>query len=428
MANTFELLEVLGSGAHSTVCVGRERGAAGAQPVALKVLKRSCMSDAGIVRRFRDEAKILRRLNHPGIIAIHELLDYDGRLVQKMEYVEGCTLETLLMSGGPLPVGASLEVVRQVAIALVAAYNTVFDGKPMEILHRDLKPANVMIGVDGKVRVLDFGIAKGAFGDREAQSLHNVWGTVGYDAPERRNLRIDTQAGDVYALGVTIFVLLTHRPLLLSLKSEERHDEDLHKQLSRLEEAAGAGRVGGLLREMIAFDRDKRPKMPALIERLETLLGPMGGDLKTVAAERVAPAVQKRSKIEPSKHVEYGAVKFIEERTPSAPMTERTETEAAAEVRKFMSKPGWTGKTGELERILDTAPKFNPAPFMAVVQRARVSTWQFWVKEASGDEVEAALLILAQHRNAATDIAAEKLTDHPDERVSNAAKFLLGWR
>jgi serine/threonine-protein kinase len=424
MDDGFVILEVLGSGAHSTVCLAHRRQDEGVR-IALKVLKRSCMSDAGIVRRFRDEAKILRRLDHPSIIRVHRLLDYDGRLVQEMEYVQGSTLEALLESHGPLPVAASLEVAKQVASALDSAFNTEFDGSPMRILHRDLKPANIMIRLDGRVTLLDFGIAKGAFLDRQAQSLHNVWGTVGYDAPERRNERIDTSAADVYALGATLFVLLTHKPLLLSLKSEEKHDAELHRQLTRLEAAEIPKPVGDLLRQMIAFDRHRRPQMPALIEMLDTLVGPSEGDLVAFATERVAPTLAKRMKIEPAKHLEYGAVKFVEERSPSPPLPDRTAAEADTEIRKLMAKPGWVGRMADLERVLLTAPQFNPRPFMNLVGRATVPAWQFWNTPAKGEEVEAALLLLAEYRTAATDKAAETLLSHRDERIANAAKFLL---
>ena len=131
--------------------------------VALKVLPAEVAQDPERLARFRREAQLLASLNHPGIAAIHGLEEADGQLFLVLELVEGEDLAERLKRG-PLPLDEALAIAKQIAEALEAAHEK-------GIVHRDLKPANVKLTPDGKVKVLDFGLAKAWAGDGAGSDL-----------------------------------------------------------------------------------------------------------------------------------------------------------------------------------------------------------------------------------------------------------------
>ena len=120
--------------------------------VAIKILPDAFSRDPDRVARFHREAEVLASLNHPHIGAIHELAESGGAQFLVLELVEGETLAHLI-AGGPIQIDKSLSIAKQIAEALEAAHDR-------GILHRDLKPANIKITHDGKVKLLDFGLAK----------------------------------------------------------------------------------------------------------------------------------------------------------------------------------------------------------------------------------------------------------------------------
>jgi serine/threonine protein kinase len=120
--------------------------------VALKVLPEEFFEDKERVARFEREAKLLAALNHPGIAAIYSFEESGGRHILVMELLEGETLRERLRAG-PLPVRKALDVAAQMAKGLAAAHEK-------GIVHRDLKPENVVLSKDGRVKILDFGLAK----------------------------------------------------------------------------------------------------------------------------------------------------------------------------------------------------------------------------------------------------------------------------
>ena len=167
--------------------------------VAIKVLPEAFADDPDRLTRFQREAKMLAALNHPTIATIHGLEQSDGTSYLVMELVTGETLQQRLARKGRLPIEEALAICRQIAEALEAAHEK-------GIIHRDLKPANVKVTPEGKVKVLDFGLAKAFAGDsmsddpshsptlsRAATAQGVILGTAAYMSPEQaRGQTVDT--------------------------------------------------------------------------------------------------------------------------------------------------------------------------------------------------------------------------------------------
>jgi serine/threonine-protein kinase len=171
--------------------------------VAVKVLRWDA-ADKETLRRFRSEAAVLGRLNHPDIVTIYEFLQTDRDLAMVMEFVPGESLEALARRSGPVAADTVAYVVDHVLSALDQAHR-------FGIVHRDLKPANVMLTNVGGVKVMDFGIARVCAGQRITR--HGaIMGTPGYMAPEQiRGEPVDIRA-DVYAVGAVLYRLLAGVP------------------------------------------------------------------------------------------------------------------------------------------------------------------------------------------------------------------------
>ncbi|MCB1164469.1 protein kinase [bacterium] len=209
----YEILSLLGAGGMGEVY--RARDLRLGREVAVKVLPAALSASPDRLARFEREARTVAALNHPNIVILHSIEEADGAPFLTLELVEGERLDSGLAPGG-LPVSRVLALAIPLADALAAAHDR-------GVVHRDLKPANVMVTGEGRVKVLDFGLAKLA---EEAQSLDEtatvaanaqisrdgqVVGTAPYMAPEQiRGGAVDARA-DLFALGVILYELLGGR-------------------------------------------------------------------------------------------------------------------------------------------------------------------------------------------------------------------------
>ncbi len=155
----YEITSLLGKGGMGEVYQAKDSKLG--RDVAIKVLPEEFARDADRVARFQREAKLLASLNHPNIAAIYGLEESDGTNFLVMELIEGNTLADRIKSG-PIPVEEALKLALQIAEALEAAHEK-------GVIHRDLKPANIKVTPEGKVKVLDFGLAK-AFAEEQART------------------------------------------------------------------------------------------------------------------------------------------------------------------------------------------------------------------------------------------------------------------
>jgi serine/threonine protein kinase len=213
----YEILSPLGSGGMGEVY--RARDTKLDRDVALKVLPEEFFEDRDRVARFEREAKSLAALNHPGIAAVHSFEAVDGRHILVMELVEGEGLDARIARGA-IPLDEALPIARQIAEALEAAH-------AKGIVHRDLKPANVIVTPDGRVKLLDFGLAKALDADPASgsspQVTHSptltarataagvILGTAAYMSPEQARGRAVDRRADIWAFGCVLFEMLTGR-------------------------------------------------------------------------------------------------------------------------------------------------------------------------------------------------------------------------
>jgi Tol biopolymer transport system component len=177
--------------------------------VAIKVLPPQFISDAARLRRFADEARSAGALNHPNILVVHDVGEHRGTPFLVTEYLNGQSLRHRLASG-PLSVEEAVGAALGIARGLAAAHGR-------GIVHRDLKPDNVFLSEEGGVKLLDFGLATlhaadGPPGSTPDSGIASVMaGTVGYMPPEQINGRAADARGDLFALGVTLYELLSGR-------------------------------------------------------------------------------------------------------------------------------------------------------------------------------------------------------------------------
>jgi Tol biopolymer transport system component len=183
--------------------------------VAIKVLPEAFAHDPERLSRFQREAKMLAALNHSNIATIHGLEQSSGTSYLVMELVPGETLAEQIKRDGALPIEEALAIAKQIAEALEAAHEK-------GIIHRDLKPANVKLTPEGKVKVLDFGLAKAFAGDGAAEDPSNsptlsraatmqgvILGTAAYMSPEQARGKAVDKRTDIWAFGAVLYELLT---------------------------------------------------------------------------------------------------------------------------------------------------------------------------------------------------------------------------
>ena len=212
----YEIESSLGAGGMGEVYLARDRRLG--RSVAVKVLPEVLAADPERIARFEREAKVLASLNHPNIAALYGLEEFEGRHFLVMELVEGDTLAERI-AGAPLPPDETLKIVHQIVEALEAAHEK-------GIVHRDLKPANVKITPEGKVKVLDFGLAKAMENAPANATLSQsptlslsmaatnagvILGTAAYMSPEQaKGFTVDNRS-DIFSLGCVLYEMLAGR-------------------------------------------------------------------------------------------------------------------------------------------------------------------------------------------------------------------------
>jgi serine/threonine-protein kinase len=289
----YEVVHALKEGGMGEVLLARRRGPGGVERlVAIKTIRAELAGAAAVRAMFLDEAGILARLTHPAVAAVHDFGEDGGALYLVMEYVAGIPFRELIDRRPPPAIAA-----RAIALACrgVHAAHELRDraGNPLGVVHRDISPENLMLGHDGHVKVIDFGIA--LIKNRQAPVTEHgmLKGKPPYMSPEQvKNEPIDRQS-DVFSLAVVLHELLTGRDLFTgdSIFAVARAVELAPiAPPSKSAGAGGAALPAGLdAAVMRGLERDKARRTPtaaAFAEELEAVVMAAGGETLEAWAER----------------------------------------------------------------------------------------------------------------------------------------------
>ncbi len=397
---SYRLISSLGQGGFGTVYRAQLEGTRGfSKTVAIKVLNEDRAGVADFQRRLRDEARMLSMLKHRAIVYVEDLVRIEGRWAVVMEFIEGTDVENLIALG-PVPPRSTCEIVAEVASALLVAHEAKdpTSGSPLSMVHRDVKPANIRITPSGEVKVLDFGVARATLTTREARTRSIAFGSDGYLAPERYD-RLDTAAGDVYALGAVTFECLSGDELGQLSVNFVQHKVKLKRKLDKLAERLQGpfgAEITGFVNRMMSYDHRDRPETAEVADRFqELMLRAPGQWLKRWAPEAL------------------GRVKSRE-----APLGDRDEPSGESRTGDGLDDP-----TRPAEHPPSAAPEkaSDGAKRGDVVAGRRVaaeSTGQFWSDLAA---VSATKRVSAQHeaqeRQEAAAAPSGPATEAPSPRV-----------
>jgi Tol biopolymer transport system component len=237
----YEIQSPLGAGGMGEVY--RARDTRLGRDVAIKVLPEALANDADRLRRFEQEARTIAALNHPNILGIHDIGAHNGAPFLVSECLEGQTLREKLKSG-PLPVRLAIEYALGMAQGLAAAHEK-------GIVHRDLKPENVFVTRDGRVKVLDFGLAKLVRPEESHETVVTltslatlpgmVMGTVGYMSPEQVRGEPSDARADIFSFGAVLYEMLTGRRAFKRETSAETMSAILREEPPELNDTAWPG-------------------------------------------------------------------------------------------------------------------------------------------------------------------------------------------
>ncbi|MFN7955109.1 MAG: serine/threonine-protein kinase [bacterium] len=201
-AGRYEIQAIIGRGGMGTVYRARDRHLE--EVVALKLILPQLVPMGGILDRFKHETRLARQLSHPNIIKVYDLGQHEDVTYLSMEYLEGTDLRHVIADEGPLPIPRAIEIARQICAGLAFAHES-------GVIHRDIKPHNIFLNKRGRVKLLDFGLAK-AIDVSQVSLSGQAIGTPAYMSPEQAVAQdgqpVDHRT-DLYSLGVVLFQLFT---------------------------------------------------------------------------------------------------------------------------------------------------------------------------------------------------------------------------
>jgi hypothetical protein len=294
----YEILAPLGAGGMGEVY--RARDTRLGRDVAIKVLPEAFARDAERLRRFETEARVVAALDHPNILSIHDVGQHEGTPYLVSECLEGHSLRQEL-SAGALPLRRAVEYGTQIAQGLAAAHDK-------GIVHRDLKPENIFITRDGRVKILDFGLAKlvrpeAALGEGETleavpTSAGVVLGTVGYMSPEQVKGEVADARSDIFALGTILYEMFSGQRAFRRDTAAETMTAILKEDPAEL--SASTKPISAVLERVVRRCLEKKPLQRFQSARdLAFNLESLSGVSSTSAVSAVAAARQPRKWIVP---------------------------------------------------------------------------------------------------------------------------------
>ena len=294
-AGRYEVIEELGHGGMGKVYRVLDKEIQ--EEVALKLLNPEIASDEKTIERFRNELKYARRITHRNVCRMHDINREKDTYFITMEYVPGEDLKTVIKRTGRLPEGEAVPIAAQVCEGLMEAHR-------LGVVHRDLKPQNIMIDGDGKIRIMDFGIAR-SLAAKGVTEAGMIIGTPDYMSPEQvEGMEADARS-DIYALGATLYKMVTGRvpfegetALIMALKHKAEiplSPKEINPQLSE--------ELTTVILKCLEKDREKRyqtaeellAELRCLEEGLPTAAGALKPKIPAFLSEGAEEAPVKRS-------------------------------------------------------------------------------------------------------------------------------------
>jgi len=284
----YRILGLLGQGGMARVHIAEQPGIDGfSKIVALKRVHQHLADNVDLRRMFTTEAKVAARLDHPNIVAVHELGEVDGTYFMSMEYLPGEDLAAVFERTGntkPMPVELALWIGENAAAALHHAHElTDPQGRLAGVVHRDVTPSNIMLTYHGVVKLLDFGIAKSRTSD--VSTREGVFkGKLAYSAPEQLTGGDIDRRVDIFCLGIVLWECLTGRGLFHGATDAERLDAVRGREIVRPSSIRPEvpAELDALVLRMLARDRNAR--CATALEVQQVL-----GDLLGWQLDRVTP-------------------------------------------------------------------------------------------------------------------------------------------
>jgi serine/threonine protein kinase/tetratricopeptide (TPR) repeat protein len=272
----YEIIRRLGEGGMGVVYLAKDQKLD--RLVAIKVLNKRYERHEENVRRFVQEAKAASALNHPNILTIHQIGEFEGSQYIVSEFVDGATLRDTLKEAN-LDISVVIDVATQIAGALAAAHSA-------KIIHRDIKPENIVVRDDGYVKVLDFGLAKllpsqvSTIGLDDRTKKQNetakgvILGTVSYMSPEQAKGEPVDERTDIFSLGVVMYEMIASRTPFAGNSTPETFANLINKQpepLERIAREVPAG-LSSIVERMLEKDqRDRYQTMTEVVAELKSL-------------------------------------------------------------------------------------------------------------------------------------------------------------
>jgi tRNA A-37 threonylcarbamoyl transferase component Bud32 len=321
----YRLFDEIGAGGMARVHLGKLVGAQGfARVVAIKRLHPHLVADAAARAMLVDEARLSSRVVDPHVVRVLDVIDHEGDVALVMEYVLGEALSRALAERRELvPLPVAVAIVTDVLAGLHAAHEARgADGRPLGIVHRDVSPQNVLVGIDGRARVIDFGIAKAA--NRIARTQSGVTkGKHAYMAPEQLLGQPVSREADVYAAGVVLWEVLTGKPLF--------------------DGGDGEGIALRVAQSVTTGASDERPEVPraldAILLRALSLRPADRPPTAAAFAEGLARAVKPASRVEVARWLESVCGVALEIAQERLARVERAPDEVAVAVAPPASVP-----------------------------------------------------------------------------------------
>lgn len=214
-----ELLLRIGRGGMATVWVAREQATKTREErlVAVKAMLPDLAEESEFVRMFLDEVRLVRAIRHPNVVSVYDVGEHEGVMWMAMEWVEGESLHTVIAEAGKrraIPPEMAVRIIADAAAGLHAAHELRDEtGALLGVVHRDVSPHNILIGSNGSVKLVDFGVARSVGRVSEATRAGQLKGKFGYMSPEQARGKAIDRRSDLFALGIVLFELTTSRRL-----------------------------------------------------------------------------------------------------------------------------------------------------------------------------------------------------------------------